>query len=1206
MGADQTGEGAASPPVTLVITGSGGPGQAMPGGERDAGYMRLKKIRLAGFKSFVDPTTVNLPGSMVGIVGPNGCGKSNVIDAVRWVMGESSARHLRGESMTDVIFNGSSSRKPVGQASIELVFDNSDGALGGQYASYAEISVKRQVNRESQSQYFLNGSRCRRRDVTDVFLGTGLGPRSYSIIEQGMISRIIEAKPEDLRVYLEEAAGISLYKERRRETERRIRGTRENMERLNDVREEVGVQLEKLRRQAQTAERFRELKRDERRLRAELLALRLRELSMNLVSCERELQERETALQAAVSRQRRAEREMVEGRERQRQLGEELNAAQGRYYAVGSDIARIEQQIGHHRELRQRRAEELKAGTQALEELEHTLSQDRDKLRVLEQRLQSLQPELEEAAEEEAEASEQVARAQSALGDWQAQWDAFNEQAAGSLQEAEIQRTRIEHMEERQHELQRRRERLVEERSSLDPGGLEQELHSLRDEQQELAQLRDEHVNALCQLDRRLEGLVEEERSLAGELQHLRDARQQRDARLTSLETLQQGALADAGEAVAEWLARHGLDDAARLAQVLTVESGWEAAVERVLGEHLQAVCASDPDPRQPGPERGQLTLIDTGRDPGEQMPSRRLPALQDRVSAPWPVHDLLAGIYCADSLEEALRERDALAAGESVVTPAGEWLGRRWLRTGQADDGQQGVLAREREIAELRSRLDADAAALADLEERIGLLREQRLAVEQEQLQARQRRDELGESLSAVGGRLHTREQRLDDVREREARLADEIDDAADGMEQARQAVRGARALLQQALDRCEELDSQRAALQEKREQLQQAVDDARERRRKCREQRHALSLKQEGAVTARDSIVEQLRRLEAQHRRLSERTGSLRETAREEGDPVAELEAQREVLLEQRVSAEQTLNQARSRLGEVDQQLRELDQTRLAAENECEVLRRELESSRLRRQELHLRHQTQADQLQELDVELETVERDLPEDASEAVWLKRLADIEGRIGRLGSINLAAIEEREALAERKGYLDQQYDDLNEALETLDTAIRRIDRETRTRFRTTFDRVNAGLGRMYPRLFGGGEAYLELTGEDLLDTGVSILARPPGKRVTNIHLLSGGEKALTAVAMIFAIFELNPAPFCMLDEVDAPLDEANVGRFCELVREMSARVQFVFITHNKTTMEIASHLMGVTMHEAGVSRLVAVDVDEAADMALAV
>ena len=1172
--------------------------------------MRLKKIKLAGFKSFVDPTTVHLPSSMVGIVGPNGCGKSNVIDAVRWVMGESSARYLRGESMTDVIFNGSSSRKPVGQASIELVFDNSDGSLGGQYANFSEISVKRQVNREGQSQYMLNGTRCRRRDITDVFLGTGLGPRSYAIIEQGMISRIIEAKPEELRVYLEEAAGISLYKERRKETERRIRSTRENMERLGDVRDEVAVQLEKLRRQAQTAERYKAFKKDERQLRAELLAMRLRDLDAQLAGARQAIHDSETTLEARLAAQRGAERQLVEYREQHAELSEQLNAVQGRYYGLGSDIARLEQQIAHRRELHQRHQRDLQANAEAMAEVDRTLEDDREKLALLEQRLEELNAEIQEVDELEAEASDRVIETQQALDSWQSRWESFSQRSAETVQAAQVERARIEGLDQRQDDLARRRQRLHEELERVDPAALREELEQLREQEVELSEQRAVLTEELDTLEQRCGAAREQEDDLSDRLHDLRGEQQQHEARLTSLNTLQQSALQQPDTRLAEWLQRHGLDQATRLAQQLRVRRGQEQAVETVLADRLQAICADAGLQRSELLDEagsGQLTLLDTAAEAGEWPAGvLDLEPLLNAVEAPWPLQDLLGGIYLADDLATALARRGALQAHESIVTAEGYWLGRRWLRLPPGEDNGQGVIAREREIESLRESLNRLRDDLDLASEQQKELEARRLGLEEDRQAVRQQRDVLNEQLTDLRARIGSRGQRLHEVQERQDQLQAELEELADEAEQAVEQVRVARQRLQDALEQNEELDSQREALQVQRDQHQQAVAEAREQMRARREARHGLSVKQEGAVTAAESLREQMRRLDAQRERLLAQAEELRDALESDtADSDVELAQQRDVLLEQRVQAEQELNAARTRLGDIDAGLRGLDRDRLEAEQTVEHLRNELEQARLQQQELRVRRQTQAEQLVDMGYELETLQQNLPGDATEADWLKRLSEVEQRISRLGSINLAAIEESEQLAERKEYLDQQFEDLSQALETLESAIRKIDRETRQRFKETFDKVNAGLQRMYPRLFGGGEAYLELTGDDLLETGVTIMVRPPGKRISNIHLLSGGEKALTAVAMIFSIFELNPAPFCMLDEVDAPLDEANVGRFSQLVKEMSDRVQFIFITHNKATMEVATHLMGVTMHEPGVSRLVAVDVDEAAEMAVA-
>jgi chromosome segregation protein len=1163
--------------------------------------MRLTKIKLAGFKSFVDPTTVVLPSQLVGIVGPNGCGKSNTIDCVRWVMGESSAKHLRGESMVDVIFNGSASRKPVSQASVELIFDNRDGSLGGQYAAYSEIAVKRVINRDAQSAYYLNGTRCRRRDIMDVFLGTGLGPRSYAIIEQGMISRVVEAKPEELRTYLEEAAGISLYKERRKETERRISGTRENLNRLNDLRDEVGQQLEKLKRQAETAERYKALKAEERARRGELIALRMRALDDELGALEQQLEDRMTAVEAAVARQREIERDIELTRERYTESTDTVNDVQGRFYAIGSDIARIEQQISHQRELKDKQHKELSRIQETLRELETGIAQDEEKLAVLSQRLEEIEPELEAAREGEEEANERLAESQEALDGWQERWEQFNQDAAEPVRIAQVERTRIEGLERRSQELSRRRERLGNERSAVQLDALEAEIEALAEQEGGLR----EEVEVLAEqaeaLQERLAELREAADARRDELDEAKGELQAEQGRLRSLETLQQAALGADGP-LADWLAERGWQDNTRLAQLLSVEPGWERALEAVLGGALQAVCVDElaaAEAQLKTLARGELTLLAGGASIRESKGE----LLLSKVQGPGPLADLLLGVHCVEDLAAAQRVREQLKSGESVVTRDGLWLGRSWARVRAGDDGQSGVLAREREIAALREHIESLQVRIRELADALEE-GEEALGECQEQLDERQdERNELNRRLATLHAQLEGRRSRLHEHRQRRERLDDEIAEVGQELARSEAEVREARGRLQTALEQSEEFEARRESLQRERFDLQERGSEYRHQLRQHRERRHELSLKIESAVSARRSIQDALTRMQTQHARTNERRAELEAALAELEDPGAGLAQEREYLLSRRIEVEAQLSAARSAMAENENRLRELERARTDADRRAQEVREGLEGGRLKAQELTVRRQGEAERLSELGQEYAELLRTLPAEAAEGEWQAQLERLESRIARLGPINLAAIEEYEALQERAGYLEHQYNDLMEALETLENAIRKIDRETRSRFKATYDKVNAGMQKIFPRLFGGGEGRLELTGEDLLETGVTIMARPPGKRITNIHLLSGGEKALTAVALVFAIFELNPSPFCMLDEVDAPLDEANVGRFCEMLIEMSPRVQFIFITHNKVTMQIAEHLQGVTMHEPGVSRLVAVDVDEAVRLA---
>ncbi len=1164
--------------------------------------MRLEKIKLAGFKSFVDPTTALFPSNLAGVVGPNGCGKSNVIDAVRWVMGEISAKMLRGESMADVIFNGSTGRKPVGTAGIELVFDNSDGGAGGEYAKYSQISVKRQVSRDGQSSYFLNGSRCRRRDIQDLFLGTGLGPRSYAIIEQGMISRLIEAKPEDLRLFLEEAAGISKYKERRRETENRMRHTRDNLDRLNDLREEVDKQLLHLERQAATAEKYKRLKQEERQLEAELKALRWRALDREIGERDEALRSRETALEGQVARQRNLEADIEAKRDAYVEASDQFNEIQGRYYAVGSEIARIEQSIQFTKESRTRQEAELQRLERELSEVSELLLRDESTLAELDESLAREEPEHQAAGAALAQALNLVGSADSALKAWEAEWDEFNRRAAAPAQLSQVERARINHLEQRMGQDRARQSRVEEELSRLDTGELADQIEALQEQERGF----EEQIQAFEQQEQRLATAVkEQEAALRDAVVQLDDSRtelQSARGRQASLNALQEAALADADEAVTGWLREQGLEDAPRLADQLEVQPGWEHALEAVLSGHLRAVCTDSLDrvgAAVKATEVDSLALLDTA------APEVPAPAgtLLEQVRSPWPLHGLLGSVRVAADLPAALDARGSLAPGEVLVTADGVLVGPNWLRTPEVSAALGGVIARSEELKELEQQIETLEGRVAALEKEQERLRVRRSRVEEEREGLRGETSGVNRSLANVRADLTGRRTRLEHQRERIAALQAEREELAERLEESLTECEDARERLHAALEEIETLADRRDELSERRDVLREQATKVREQERECRETAHRLQVSIESRRASREARLRSLERAREQREQLAERGQELRLGLEDSLEPLAE---QEETLAEQlalRLDVEEQLGSSRNRMEELDSGVRELEQERHRVEQDIGEHQRGLDTLRLARQERLVRRRTLEEQLAEEGQSPANLISELDEGADEGAWQERLEKVSSRIGRLGNINLAAIDEFEEQSERKNYLDAQHGDISRALETLEQAIRRIDRETRTRFKETFDKVNHGLQQLFPRLFGGGHAYLELTGEDLLDTGVTVMARPPGKRNSSIHLLSGGEKALTAVALVFAIFQLNPAPFCMLDEVDAPLDDANVGRFCELVRSMSDQVQFIFITHNKITMEMADQLIGVTMHEPGVSRLVTVDVDEATKLA---
>ena len=1178
--------------------------------------MRLSRIKLAGFKSFVDPTDLKLPSALVGIVGPNGCGKSNTIDAVRWVMGESSAKHLRGESMDDVIFTGSNSRKPVGQASVELVFDNAEGRLGGEYAKYAEIAVRREVTRDGTSRYLLNNTRCRRRDIRDLFLGTGLGPRSYAIIEQGMISRLIEAKPEDLRVFMEEAAGISKYKERRRETETRIRHTRDNLDRLDDLREEVDKQLDKLKRQANTAERYQTLKADERQKRGELLGLRRREYEAERAQHAARLSEQETELEGIVAELRSAEAAIEQAREQQREASEGFGQVQQEFYRVGAEVARIEQSIQHTRESRAERSRELAETDRALEEARRHLESDSQRIASIEVSIEQDLPAFEALGDAQRESGERLAAAESDVSAWQARRDAWATRNAEAQRSAQVERSRAGQLERSLQGARERLQRLHEERASLDAAPIAEAIELSIAEELEAAEEEASLEQSLRDTGERQTGVREQLKQAQQALDAARSREQALSGRLASLEVLQQAALEPEGQAAEQWLTDNKLLEAPRLGAELKVDAGWERAAEVVLAGKLEAICVDDEAVlarcSSAPPDADVQIVTGPGAGPGAGAAMGSGMATGD-AATPLAAHvqghpvlaDLLAGIYVAEDLDTALALRSRLVPGQSVVTRDGLWFGASWLRVVRGA-GEDSVLLRAREIEQLtdeRSALeDSIAKGTHQVDELTATLREHEARRET----VLHSFNDAVRRLSEVRSTLNGARARLEQVQSRSTRLNDEHEEVRLLVERDEAELAEASRLSQQALGSLQSLEAESESLEKEGEALRATLAEFRASAEQERTVGQELAIRVESMKSARQATKQNLVRVQDNIVSLTARRDELDRlfaTDDDDENPLQALETQLAAEVATRLASESSLKSARGALEAVESRLREHEQARVRHDARAQRVRETLQQAQLRGQESLVRLKTIDEQLTEHDYVLETVLEQLDENATVALWETELATLEQKIQRLGPINLAAIDEHAEQLERKAYLDTQHADVTEALETLERAIAKIDRETRQRFKETFDAVDEKFKEFFPRLFGGGTASLQLTGDDLLSTGVGVLAQPPGKRVTNIQLLSGGEKALTAVALVFAFFELNPSPFCMLDEVDAPLDDANVGRFCELVKEMSKRVQFIFITHNKVTMEMAEQLMGVTMNEPGVSRLVAVDVHAAVELA---
>ena len=1172
--------------------------------------MRLKKIKLAGFKSFVDATTVTLPGNRCAVVGPNGCGKSNIIDAVRWVMGESSAKQLRGENITDVIFNGSGTRKPNNAASIELIFDNSDGRIGGEYAAYADIAIRREVSRDGQSSYLLNGTRCRRRDIQDIFLGTGFGPRSYSIIEQGMISQLVEAKPDELRVYLEEAAGISKYKERRRETHNRIKHTRENLERINDIREELGRQLDRLQRQAQAAERYRTLKTEESLLNAQLYVLRYQAVKLGLSEREQKITALELDLEKAVAEQRSTEAQIEAQRKGFSEQSDRVSQIQERFYQLGSEITRSEEGLQFNKLRVSQLNQELEKTHQRSVDANQQVTSDDDQILAMQNQVNQLQPQAEVLANADQQQQLALADVETQNQGWQVRWDAFNQQVSVNEQEALVQTSRIEYLEQLITRLETRTQELARfaadqpkqegqliEQMALEIDGLETQSRSLDEQMEDCA-------NDLATTRASTQELEQSLEKARAQVQELRE-------QAASLQAIQDAALSGNVPEAESWISDNDLSRAQRLGENLSVVPGWEGAVESVMGRFMQALQVEDLA-KFAGTLKdlteGDLALVEArqtslpnARNEALALPTLRSLLRDDSLAG----SSLLYGVFAAESAEVALSKRHELTAGQSIITREGFWVGVDWVRALHDEDQTQGIIERGQLIESLTLQTEEAETNLAGQMDQLQAARTlvQTLEAKREELQ--RQANELNQNLSDRRTDHGVTQVKLEEATARQDQIRKETAELADQVAQEKSRLQHARVALSEAESVREEQRLAKNDLSSERDQLVDELQQSREAARASRDKFHAVNVQLESVQSQLKISITGRERVRSQQAQLADQVTSIQQGIAESQRPIPEMEQRLKQQLTERVTVEEELNNSRSQLETLESGIKALETERSQKSTVGDGVREALEDERVQRQGLAVQEGNVLEQLAATGHDLELVQRGMPEAASEAVWVEEIERMTRRIQRLGAINLAAIEEYDTESERKNYLDAQAEDLEQALDTLLEVMQKIDKETRVRFRETFDAVNAKLKELFPKVFGGGSAYLELTGDDLLDTGVSLMARPPGKKNSSIHLLSGGEKAMTAVALIFAIFHLNPSPVCLLDEVDAPLDDMNVSRFSALIREMSESVQFLVITHNKITMEMADYLMGVTMHEPGVSRLVSVDVDAAAALAIA-
>ncbi|WP_397390305.1 chromosome segregation protein SMC [Polynucleobacter sp.] len=1169
--------------------------------------MQLKSIKLSGFKSFVDPTHFEMPGQLIGVVGPNGCGKSNIIDAVRWVLGESRASELRGESMQDVIFNGSGLRKPSGRASVELIFDNSEGRAQGQWSAFTELGIKRVLTRDGNSSYYVNNQVVRRKDIQDIFLGTGMGPRGYAIIGQGTINRILEAKPEELRVFLEEAAGVSKYKERRKETASRLEDTKENLVRVEDILRELDQQVTRLEKQATVAERHAELSTEMKSQQQLLWFVRQTEAGKEQERHANGARETQVSLEEQTAKMRHVETELETMRTEQYALQDKVSQAQGDLYQTNADVSQVESQIRYVQEARQR----LQQQSQDLQaQLQRWTVQETDAA----QAQRTAEQELNLAAEKE-----QTLIAD--LSGLQEQMPSREEAYQVHARELNDARENLATIDQRLASLGERVKAIntqVEELKGRDTR-LEAELAGMRRPDAEALQTAiDRHAMAQRKVDearqkageaqQRVPAADEARNTAQQQIQLANQELAQTEAKLTALTALQ--ASVQAQGKIGPWLESKGLKESKRLWQELKVESGWEAALESVLRERLAAVTAKSVQEtlalaNDAPPSRLAILLTEDISPAHTTVPADFIPLLTRVQSAGAPrvaavLQEWLDNIYIANSLEDALHRREKLPAGGAFVTQQGHLVSRVGVQLYAADSEQAGMLARAQEMEGLEKQLRAQKLIQSELQGELDqcaanyqaahqTAEQTRIAAEQavqevhgfevERMQLTQAEEKYSQRAEQIQGELGELRQQMEQLIQTQEQSAEELAQS----EESKQGLQENLAIAQEKLELAtQERDRLRESLRSSEMSAQEAAFATR-------------SLQQRIADLQRDQSTARVQIMEIQDKQA---------TSEQELETLSDEEAQDKLqgLLLARSAREAALANARTEQDALLHQLREADEVRLQIERSLQPMRDKVVDLQLREQAARLSFEQFATLLSDAEADLTALEANFSPDLKAGALQSEVTRLGNEIQSLGPVNMAALDELSSSRERKQFLDAQSADLNEAMQTLTDAIAKIDAETRDLLQGTFDQVNTHFGKLFPELFGGGHAELVMTGEEILDAGVQVMAQPPGKKNSSIYLLSGGEKALTAIALVFSLFLLNPAPFCLLDEVDAPLDDANTLRYAQMVAKMSNKTQFVFISHNKITMEIAHQLIGVTMQEQGVSRIVAVDISSAVSM----
>ena len=1161
--------------------------------------MKLEKIKLVGFKSFPDQVTIDILSNVTAIVGPNGCGKSNIVDAVSWALGH-DAREVRAAYADDVIFSGTSARKAMGLASIELLFDNADNTAGGQYASYNQISIRRSVDRSRESKYFINNTRCRRRDIHDMFANTGLGTHGYAIIEQGMISRIIEAKPDEMRLYIEEVAGISKYRDRKRDAEIRMRHTRENLARVRDILDEIDKQLRKLKRQAGDAKRFKKLKEEQHELSIRVLALEYRQYDEQRRDYEKQLSELRLELESNQTKITASETQTQELRLTQDEWNEKLNQTRERYYALNAEIAGIEQDIANRRKNVEQLSQEQEAIEQAIQKCEARDETQKQRKAQLQQKLQTVEQAITQANEKMEVYGQQLNEAEQKQSQLRSEWDSHHSSGKEVLDNVEVYRVKIDYCVAELNSIQSRKSEIAERRAKIQPHATKAQLAQQRHELQTLEQTLSlheqgiqDHSGEATQLQSQIDDALKDTHEASIYVQDLR-------GRLASLKALQEEATEQAAEGFIDWLQKHNLSDVKKVVDYLEVEAGWEKAVEQVLGYMLSGMEVDALDNYikiSSEIETGRLTMIESVTPPADIAQD----SLATKIKNSPAIQALLAHIYIADDLQFAMQRRTRLAAHESLVTAEGLWLGKHWMQVHRNYE-QNGMLSRRLEIEQLQSEITTADKKVSDLQTQTKSLRDRLQACEKVREQIRLKLQTCMNDISDIKLQMQQTETKI----KQENDLMQNLDNELTQLNERETNMQKQHDVLQKDYEQAAALvsghDSSGSALEQQRVESEAAVAATRNQISEQQRQLHEIEIEQHSLITELKGLDEAIEQNRQQRTDLMQRHKTIHETSQKSHEPIAQRQVEIQGLINQRQELEATISECNTTIKDSQSRIHEL-------ETQHKSLHEAKENMQAQHEQLHGSHQAAVVRCKDLRQKLSDVDS-APEQLVDSKGTEDITQVradfekvEQKISRMGSINLIAIEEFEELRERRSYLDDQNQDLVSALESIQQAISKIDRESKEKFKNTFEQINDKLDAIFKRLFNGGYARLELVEKNWLESGVSIMVYPPGKKLSSIRLLSGGEKALSALAVVFAIFELRPAPFCILDEVDAPLDENNILNFCKLINDMSEKVQFMIITHSRLTMESVNALIGVTMAEPGISRLVSVNVEEAAQMA---